>query len=492
MEEKHAELTPHERFAPFICEFVGTAMLVFTVGCCVFTGSSQWNSLAIGSILMVSVYSFGNVSGGHLNPSVSLAVFLSRKMPLEKMCGYWVAQLFGGLVGAAGSTVFQDESAIHLGPPAPFSFFDVFLVEALYTAMIAFVVLSCACTSRPSIEKNQFYALAIGFVVVAGGYAAGPVSGAAFNPAVTIGLECSSGAPYGTVLGAYVFFQILGGVLAALCFRVVRPDQVREDWEPHMTYSLNTKMASEFIGTWMLTLTTALAVMGGCPAWAFSAAACCMCMIYSLNDVSKGFFNPAVTFAVVLSSRKYRDPQKRYCSPREGVAFMGIQTAAGILAALVAAGVFQEKDFPTIQPDSISNGWMQNFAGEVYFTFLIAFVALAVTAYSEVERVSYPTVTSASSFRTVFQVGLCVGLCTAVGGIAMDSFNKSGGSLNPAVTIGMASASALKTTCWLPCIKFTFLEMLGGAMAASVFSLTHAKEYELLTLSQFSSEREAY
>lgn len=476
----------HQKIAPLICEFVGTSMLVFTVGCCVNTGSTLWNAMAIASILMVSVYAFGPVSGGHLNPAVSLAIFLSKKMPLHTMLGYWVAQLFGGLVGGNAAAITFN-TARHIGPPLqPFSYYDAGIVEALYTAMIAFVVLSCAVTGRPSIEKNQFFALAIGFVVVAGGYAAGPVSGAMFNPAVSIGLEFSTGDARGEMLGPFLLSQMIGGLIAAACYRTVRPDEFKEI-PTFMPYSLNTKLASEFIGTWMLTFTTALAVSAGCPAWAFSAAACSMCMIYSLSDVSKGFFNPAITLAVVMSGSSFRERTKTYIQAHEGAAFMGIQLLAGILASFVAAGIYKEKPEPVaIQPPMIVNGWFQNLVGEVFFTFLIAIVALAVTAHSELEKLS-GTFASSASFRTVFQVGLSVGLCSAVGGIAMDSFDKSGGSLNPAVSIGIASASVMKGGFWWSCQKFAILEMLGGAIAAITFRFTHAKEFEPLTLSQYIS-----
>merc|ERR1712232_515786 len=62
-----------------------------------------------------------------------------------------------------------------------------------------------------------------------------------------------------------------------------------------------SKLTSEFLGTFFLVLTVGLNILGGSPAGAFSIAAALMCMIFALGDVSGAHFNPAVTFAILLS-----------------------------------------------------------------------------------------------------------------------------------------------------------------------------------------------
>merc|ERR1719380_506221 len=97
------------------------------------------------------------------------------------------------------------------------------LAEVLYTFMLCFVVLNVAASRKN--EGNQFYGLAIGFVIVAGGYAVGNISGGAFNPAVALGIDISS-AGIGIGWGfAYTGYELLGSALAAIMFRVVRPDE---------------------------------------------------------------------------------------------------------------------------------------------------------------------------------------------------------------------------------------------------------------------------
>merc|ERR1719387_2012338 len=88
----------HSRPAKYTAEFLGTFFLVFTVGCCVHTGSIG-AAISIGSILMVMIYAMGSVSGANFNPAVTLAILLSARRLLEfgDAAAYIIAQLLGGL-----------------------------------------------------------------------------------------------------------------------------------------------------------------------------------------------------------------------------------------------------------------------------------------------------------------------------------------------------------------------------------------------------------
>merc|ERR1719450_1076651 len=115
-------------------------------------------------------------------------------------------------------------NAFNLGPTKGFSGFSAGLCELLYTFMLCFVVLNVAAARKYSeVEGNQFYGLAIGFVIVAGAYGAGVVSGGCFNPAVAIGIDMSSAALGLKWCVAYTLFELLGAFLAVVFFRLVRP-----------------------------------------------------------------------------------------------------------------------------------------------------------------------------------------------------------------------------------------------------------------------------
>merc|ERR1719387_1337229 len=163
--------------------------------------------------------------------------------------------------------------------------------------MLCFVVLNVAATK--AWDGNQFYGLAIGFVIIAGAYGAGAISGGCFNPAVALGIDVSSaGLGFGWGF-AYTGYELLGAAAAAGLFRVVRPDNFGGSAE----YPLSTKLVSEFLGTYFLVLTVGLNVLGKSAGPVWSIAAALMSMIYALGNCSGAHFNPAVTLALLGSGR---------------------------------------------------------------------------------------------------------------------------------------------------------------------------------------------
>merc|ERR1719207_286712 len=129
------------------------------------------------------------------------------------------------------------------------------MAEALYTCLLAFVVLNVACSSmnNPKENNNSFYGLAIGFVVIAGAYGAGSISGGCFNPAVAVGIDVSS-AYYGVKwCAAYALFEFVGAALAAGAFMVCRPEENDEAVDgasftaDPSKYPASAKLLSEFL-----------------------------------------------------------------------------------------------------------------------------------------------------------------------------------------------------------------------------------------------------
>merc|ERR1719155_436371 len=252
---------------------------------------------------MVSIYALGGVSGANFNPAVSLALALSNKLPWVEAAIYMGVQIVAGICAALSyGALFWEVFNLGPGknsddPPVPYAWWQACLAEVLYTFMLCFVVLNVATAKKN--EGNQFFGLAIGFVIIAGGYAAGGISGGAFNPAVALGIDVSSaGLGFGWGF-AYTAYELIGAALASALFRVVRPDEFGGE----ATYSLGTKLCSEFIGTFYLVLTVGLNVLGKSPAPVWSIAASLMCMIYALGNCSGAHFNPAVTLAILLSGR---------------------------------------------------------------------------------------------------------------------------------------------------------------------------------------------
>jgi aquaporin Z len=203
----------------YIAEFIGTFFLVLTIGCTVMAGGGGViPPLAIGAALMVMVYAGGHVSGGHFNPSVTLAVFLRGRCPAKDVLPYMGAQVFGALAGAAVASFLRPDfvaTAIHP------ELHRVVAAEFFYTFALAYVVLNVA--TAKATQGNSYYGLAIGFTVLVGAFAVGDISGGAFNPAVAIGA-----ASLGFVTWQNVWMHLLadlaGGALAAFTFKALNPE----------------------------------------------------------------------------------------------------------------------------------------------------------------------------------------------------------------------------------------------------------------------------
>jgi len=439
------------RVAALLSEFVGTFMLVLTVGCVSLSKSkADFAPTSVALALTALVYCFGTLSGGHLNPAVTLAAGLVRKFSWLMVAAYIAVQTAAGFAaGVCARALFAGDTT--MGPKAPFSWWEAMVVEALYTCMLAFVVLSV--TSRrnnPESNPNQFYGLAIGFVLVAAGHAAGPVSGAALNPAVTVGM----GAPLG-----YLGWQAVGSMVAALLFRLTRPEEYKSDDEFYAYEPvLPTRLASEFIGTFMVALTMGLNVLGKSPAAAWSAAAAMMSMIYALGDVSGGHFNPAVTVAVVASG-------KGKCSVWAGCFYMLFQVIAGMLASLVFAGIHQAHTFPVLPESKVAAG--AACVLELFFTFVLSFVVLSTLCVKGIS----------TELDRNYYFALAVGSCVTAGSHA--SQKASTGYLNPAVSFGVGVADTLNSGRLSSCATICMAELCGGLLAAIIFFLTHAREYKV-------------
>jgi aquaporin Z len=201
-----------------LIEGIGTFFLVLVVGLTVIApGAGMMAPLAIGATLMVMVYAGGHISGGHYNPAVTLAVWLRGKCPAKDVPAYMGAQLAGAVLAAVAAGWLRQDSTVTPMEPAVL---PALLAELLFTFALAFVVLNVATAKKTA--GNSYFGLAIGFTVTAGAYAAGSISGGAFNPAVAVGLTLLGLSAAGD-LWIFLAANLAGGALAALAFRAVNP-----------------------------------------------------------------------------------------------------------------------------------------------------------------------------------------------------------------------------------------------------------------------------
>eukprot|EP00747_Dinoflagellata_sp_TGD_P164898 gnl/TRDRNA2_/TRDRNA2_185476_c0_seq1.p1 gnl/TRDRNA2_/TRDRNA2_185476_c0~~gnl/TRDRNA2_/TRDRNA2_185476_c0_seq1.p1 ORF type:complete len:456 (+),score=68.36 gnl/TRDRNA2_/TRDRNA2_185476_c0_seq1:67-1434(+) len=438
------------RWARYVAEFFGTFLLVFTVGCNVICGSPVWGPTSIACVLMVNTYALSSVSGAHLNPAVTLAVCYAEKMKWTEALIYSLIQVAGGLFGALGYALLLGD-VFNLAPPINVGWPWAGAAEFVYTFMLCFVFLNVSL-SKQHADNNEFYGLAVGFVMVAGGYAAGHLSGACFNPAVAIGIDTSSALiGFGWCI-FYTLCELFAAFAAAIVFRICRPDDYGHELD-RTGYPMYSRLTGEFVGTYMLVLTVGLNVLGKSPAPYWSIAAALTCMSFALSSCSGAHFNPAVTASVVFAGRG-----KAYWL--DAASYTTVQMLAGFIAGYSYKFMEGGESF-ALRPSS-KYGWIAIAVAEIIFTAVLCFAMLSVATVKNHEKVYQYT-------------GFVMGSCFTCGGYAVGAI--SGGVLNPAIAIGIAGSDILSGGPFWPCLAYIAFQLVGAGLAAGVFMATHPSEY---------------
>lgn len=178
-------------------------------------------ALAHGLTIAVMVSATGRISGGHINPAVTLAFLATRRMPPALGAAYVVSQLLGAAIGGLLLTVVfpaDVQSAVRLGTPVLNEGAGVtpligIVVEAVLTLFLAFVIWG---TAVDDLGPRTIGGLGIGLTVALDMMMGAPLTGGAMNPARTFGPAIASG----TWDAHYVYWigPIIGAVVAALVY----------------------------------------------------------------------------------------------------------------------------------------------------------------------------------------------------------------------------------------------------------------------------------
>jgi len=435
----------------YVAEFVGTFMLIFAVGNNVLGGSAVWGATSIACTLMVAIYALGGISGANFNPAVSCALAWTGKMDWGTASAYCMVQLGAGFAAGVAYGLLHWK-VFDIGPASGYYWYNAAFAEFIYTFMLCFVVLNVAASKKDGGGQNQYYGLAIGFVIVAGGYGAGHISGGCFNPAVAFGIDISSAALGFGWCFVYAAFELMGAYAASCLFQIIRPEETDDENDAPRNYKIGSKMVSEFIGTYMLVITVGLNVLGGSTAPAFSIAAALMCMIFALGSVSGAHFNPAVTVAIVMSGREK-------CTSQHGEQYIALQIFGGVLGAFSYAFLENGKTFP-LNPGA-GHSWFEACTAETVYTFFLCYVVLCVATVQKAPTPDY--------------FGLVIGACVTTGGYAIGAL--SGGSLNPAVSVGISTSHIINGGNFWHCLVYSLFEIIGGLIAVGLFHVTHPGEY---------------
>jgi aquaporin Z len=224
--EAVTEVTTGVNWAAIYSEFIGTFYLALTLSCVTQLNKDDAPA-AIGMVVAILTYASKHVStshGAHFNPAVSFAMAVRGRLTFVKCLGYICVQCVAAFVaGSVSMLILEDAHVGHPAVPVDKSLLAAALSEVLFSFALCYVVMSV--TTVHENDVNQFHGLAIGLIITVGAYAAGPVAGAAFNPAVASGLGVIAAQtvaiPHGTPV--YVLGPFVGGIVAALFFRMTNP-----------------------------------------------------------------------------------------------------------------------------------------------------------------------------------------------------------------------------------------------------------------------------
>jgi len=239
----------------YLAEFVGTfgllvsitgaALLSFNVDSGVLDGDGRVMllSFALGFGVLGMIYAFGDVSGAHFNPAVTIGMLLAGRTSLKDAVAYIVAQVLGGVVGVASIAGIAYGSSLlwHMvsgpgvalasqgysgnGSPYTVSMGSVFLLEVVFTFFLVTVILFA--TRTDGFAKN-LAPVGIALTLAMTNFIAIPIDGASVNPARSFAPAILSSGFHGAhwaIQQDWMFWvaPIVGGLLAALLERALRP-----------------------------------------------------------------------------------------------------------------------------------------------------------------------------------------------------------------------------------------------------------------------------
>ena len=215
----------------YISEFVGTFALTFfacgvavTIGCNT-TAGILTTALSFGLVIIAMAYSIGNISGCHINPAVSIAMWLDKRMELTELIKYIISQILGALAGSA-LLGFCLNSYKVLGANAygnilpngnEVTVWIALIVEIILTFTFILVILTV--TSKK--EHNHMAGLIIGLTLVLIHLFGIPFTGTSVNPARSLAPALLQGKTALTQVWVFIIGPIIGSILAALFYKKI-------------------------------------------------------------------------------------------------------------------------------------------------------------------------------------------------------------------------------------------------------------------------------
>lgn len=212
----------------YISEFVGTLVLVLVAcGVAVVTNANVVaTSLAFGLVIVAMAYSIGNVSGCHINPAVSFAMLMTKKMTVKEFVGYVVAQVAGAFAGSAilgvllGSFKALGANSYGLEGQLATNVWIALLVEVILTFI--FITAILGVTSKK--ENTEVSGIVIGLTLALVHLIGISFTGTSVNPARSLAPAILQGGTSMKEVWVFIIAPLVGSLLASLFYRFVLKD----------------------------------------------------------------------------------------------------------------------------------------------------------------------------------------------------------------------------------------------------------------------------
>ena len=224
----------------YLCEFLGTCVLVlFGCGVAVLSGADLIaTSLAFGLSIVAIAYTIGKVSGCHINPAVSFAMWIDKRISTKTLIGYIIAQVLGAVVASGllylifNSTTLIGVETLGANAYGDLVGSDITMLGALITEIILTFVFVLAVLGVTRDEKHSNIApIVIGLALVLVHLFGINLTGTSVNPARSIGPALFAGGEYLSQLVIFIIGPIVGAAFAALAIFFIDLEETDEDPE---------------------------------------------------------------------------------------------------------------------------------------------------------------------------------------------------------------------------------------------------------------------
>lgn len=210
----------------YAAEFIGTLILVF-VGCgtaCVVDSNTSIGSgnlsiaLAFGLVIVALAYSIGNISGCHVNPAVSLAMYINKKMNTTDFIGYIISQTLGAVAGAGLLCIFvSSKSGLGANMLYNKDYLKSFLIEVILTFIFVFAILGVTSKSKNAQVSGLVIGLTLALVHIMGIQ----FTGTSVNPARSFGPALIAGGAALRNVWVFILAPLVGSAIAAFTWKAI-------------------------------------------------------------------------------------------------------------------------------------------------------------------------------------------------------------------------------------------------------------------------------